>query len=151
MGRRIDNLDYKVPELTDYGIGYDPAQKGIRFTFADLATLVGSGGGGSGTVTSVQVSGGTTGLSFSGGPITASGTITLSVSNASTFRTAIGLGDSATKNVGTSAGTVAAGDHTHSTYTGDYIILRNATTGTYWKLEMIGATDAETEPKWTPQ
>ena len=31
----------------------------------------------SGTVTSVQVSGGTTGLSFSGGPVTASGTITV--------------------------------------------------------------------------
>ena len=34
--------------------------------------------GGSGTVTSVDVSGGTTGLSFSGGPITASGVITAS-------------------------------------------------------------------------
>lgn len=35
------------------------------------------GGGGSGTVTSVAVSGGTTGLTTSGGPITTSGTITL--------------------------------------------------------------------------
>ena len=35
------------------------------------------GGGGSGTVTSVDVSGGTTGLTTSGGPITTSGTITL--------------------------------------------------------------------------
>jgi hypothetical protein len=34
--------------------------------------------GGSGTVTSVDVSGGTTGLSFTGGPVTTSGTITLS-------------------------------------------------------------------------
>jgi hypothetical protein len=33
--------------------------------------------GGSGTVTSVQVAGGTTGLTFSGGPITSSGTITM--------------------------------------------------------------------------
>lgn len=33
--------------------------------------------GGSGTVTSVDVSGGTTGLTFSGGPITTSGTITM--------------------------------------------------------------------------
>lgn len=32
---------------------------------------------GSGTVTSVDVSGGTTGLTTSGGPITSSGTITL--------------------------------------------------------------------------
>jgi len=36
-----------------------------------------SGGGGSGTVTSIDVSGGTTGLTTSGGPITTSGTITL--------------------------------------------------------------------------
>jgi hypothetical protein len=35
------------------------------------------GGGGSGTVTSVDVSGGTTGLTTTGGPITTSGTITL--------------------------------------------------------------------------
>lgn len=34
--------------------------------------------------------------------------------NAETSRTALGLGDSATKNVGTEAGTVAAGDHSHS-------------------------------------
>jgi len=34
-------------------------------------------GGGSGTVTSVQVSGGTTGLTFTGGPVTSSGTITM--------------------------------------------------------------------------
>jgi hypothetical protein len=37
-----------------------------------------SGGSGSGSVTSVDISGGSTGMSFSGGPITSSGTITLS-------------------------------------------------------------------------
>jgi hypothetical protein len=37
----------------------------------------GGGGGGSGTVTSVSGSGGTTGLTLTGGPITASGTLTL--------------------------------------------------------------------------
>ncbi|NBX51006.1 hypothetical protein EBT25_14015, partial [bacterium] len=35
------------------------------------------GGGGSGTVTSVDASGGTTGMTFSGGPITSSGTLTM--------------------------------------------------------------------------
>ena len=35
--------------------------------------------------------------------------------NAAAQRTTLGLGDSATKNVGTAAGTVAAGDHTHTT------------------------------------
>lgn len=38
----------------------------------------------------------------------------LEASSASTARTRLGLGDSATKNVGTAAGTVAAGDHTHA-------------------------------------
>lgn len=48
-------------------------------TVGGTVILVGSGasGGGSGTVTSVDVSGGTTGLTTSGGPITGSGTITL--------------------------------------------------------------------------
>jgi hypothetical protein len=39
--------------------------------------IAGGGGGGLGTVTSVDVSGGTTGLTTSGGPVTTSGTITL--------------------------------------------------------------------------
>jgi hypothetical protein len=46
---------------------------------------------GSGTVTSADVSGGATGFAFTGGPITSSGTITMSVSNAATARTALGL------------------------------------------------------------
>ena len=45
-------------------------------TAADFRTAIGAGVGG-GTVTSVAVSGGTTGLTTSGGPITSSGTITL--------------------------------------------------------------------------
>jgi len=44
--------------------------------------------------------------------------------DASAARTTLGLGDSATRNVGTTAGTVAAGDHTHSTY----LTLANALT-----------------------
>jgi hypothetical protein len=50
-----------------------------------------SAGAGSGTVTSVDVSGGVTGFAFTGGPVTSSGTITMSVSNAATARTALGL------------------------------------------------------------
>lgn len=45
-------------------------------TASDFRTAIGAGTG-SGSVTSVDVSGGTTGLSFSGGPITTSGTITM--------------------------------------------------------------------------
>ena len=54
------------------------------------ANGTGGGGGGAGTVTSVDVSGGSTGFSFGGGPVTASGVITMSVSNAPSARTAIG-------------------------------------------------------------
>ena len=53
-------------------------------------------GGGSGTVTSVAFSGGTTGLTVSGSPVTSSGTITLggtlAVSNGGTGLTALGTG-----------------------------------------------------------
>lgn len=62
-----------------------------------------------GTVTSVQISGGTTGLTASGGPITASGTITLGgtlalanggtgATTAAAARTNLGLGTMATQN-----------------------------------------------------
>jgi hypothetical protein len=44
---------------------------------AGVVKLLSASSGASGTVTSVDVSGGTTGLSFSGGPITTSGTITM--------------------------------------------------------------------------
>jgi hypothetical protein len=51
---------------------------------------------GTGTVTSIDVSGGTTGLTYSGGPITASGTITmagtLAVANGGTGITSFGTG-----------------------------------------------------------
>ena len=55
------------------------------------STLNAAGGGGGGTVTSVDVAGGSTGLTTSGGPVTASGTITLggtlSVANGGTSST----------------------------------------------------------------
>ena len=55
------------------------------------STLNAAGGGGGGTVTSVDVAGGTTGLTTSGGPVIASGTITLggtlSVANGGTSST----------------------------------------------------------------
>jgi len=56
-----------------------PAPTGGTTTFLrnDGTWAVPPGGGGTGTVTSVNVSGGTTGLTTSGGPVTTSGTITL--------------------------------------------------------------------------
>lgn len=56
-----------APTVTDTYLKWN----GTTFTWATVS------GGGSGTVTSVDVSGGTTGLTTSGGPITSSGTITL--------------------------------------------------------------------------
>lgn len=49
-----------------------------RLLYAIYLALSTGGTPGSGTVTSVNVSGGTTGMSFSGGPITGSGTMTMS-------------------------------------------------------------------------
>lgn len=75
---------------------------------ADFRSDIGAGTG-NGTVTSVAMSGGTTGLTFSGSPITSSGTITMSgtlaVANGGTgatsaagARTNLGLGTMATQN-----------------------------------------------------
>lgn len=71
-------------------------------------TSASAGTAGAGTVTSVSGSGGTTGFSLSGGPITSSGTLTLAVSNAATARAALGV----TRTISTSApsGTPADGD-----------------------------------------
>lgn len=67
---------------------------------------------GSGTVTSVDVSGGTTGLTYSGGPITTSGTITLAgtlaASNGGTGLTALGTGIATFLGTPTSANLAAA-------------------------------------------
>jgi hypothetical protein len=65
-----------------------------------------AGGGGSGTVTSVNVNGGTTGLTTSGGPVTTSGNITIAgtlvAANGGTGLTSVGTSG----NVLTSNGTV---------------------------------------------
>lgn len=90
----ITNLPSSRVEFIDPRTGL-MSREWYRF-FLNLFTLTGGGnnqtslddlqlappfvpstGGGSGTVTSVDVSGGTTGLTTSGGPITSSGTITL--------------------------------------------------------------------------
>lgn len=109
--------------MTGYGFSVTIPQGSKR-------TIYSNGGGidfaetslGNGTVTSVAVSGGTTGLTTSGGPITGSGTITLAgtlavanggtgATSAATARTNLGLGSMATQAstaVSITGGTVAA-------------------------------------------
>ena len=64
-----NGVDYTLSTLT--------AGSGITITNTPGGISIAAVGDGSGTVTSVNASGGTTGLSFSGGPITTSGTLTL--------------------------------------------------------------------------
>jgi len=53
------------------------AGSNITITNGDGTITIAATAGGSGTVTSVNASGGTTGMTFSGGPITSSGTLTM--------------------------------------------------------------------------
>lgn len=79
------------------------AGSGISITNGSGTITIAATGGSSGTVTSVAASGGTTGLTFSGSPITTSGTLTLSgtlavanggtgATSAAAAATALGLG-----------------------------------------------------------
>jgi hypothetical protein len=86
-----------IPYGTGTALGYSAAG-----TLGQVLTSGGAGAPtwttvtGTGTVTSVDVSGGTTGLTYSGGPITGSGTITmagtLAVANGGTGITSFGTG-----------------------------------------------------------
>jgi hypothetical protein len=73
----------KVPLVADLELGELALNTfdGKLYTKKDNGTAsvieIGAGGGGSGTVTSVAASGGTTGLTFTGSPITTTGTLTL--------------------------------------------------------------------------
>ena len=86
----------------------------------DAPAFLAAIGGGSGTVTSVQASGGTTGLSFTGGPIVGAGTLTLggtlAIANGGTGATSAGaalsnLGGVATsRSISTGTGLVGGGN-----------------------------------------
>lgn len=106
--------------IIDFGtfIAPEPGKDGIQgqvpapLAGQDAYVLTASGwaavGGGTGTVSSVDASGGTTGLTFSGGPITTSGTLTLagtlSASNGGTGQTTYTDGQLL---IGTTAGGLA--------------------------------------------
>lgn len=78
----VSNAPANGQLLIGNGTGYSLATltAGANVTITNSAggiTIAATGGGsGAGTVTSVNVSGGTTGLTFTGGPVTTSGTIT---------------------------------------------------------------------------
>ncbi len=102
--------------------------------FVELAANLGAGGAGSGTVSSINVSGGTTGLTTSGGPVTTSGTITLAgvlnVANGGTGR-----------NTGSTAYALLA---TGTTAAGTQQTLANAAT-----TEILVGGGAAALPVWT--
>jgi len=92
---------------------------------------------GTGTVTSIDVSGGSTGLSFSGGPVTTSGTITMSgtlgTANGGTNLTSFTSGGAvyATSTSALTTGTlpVTAGGTGGTTFTSYGVILGNGASG----------------------
>lgn len=87
-----------------------------RVTAQSIADLGGGGGGGvsDGNKGDIEVTGGGTIWTFNVASVTSAGRAVISAADAPAQRTALSLGDSATLNVGTTAGTVAAGNHNHS-------------------------------------
>lgn len=106
--------------------GFANVTVGSGLTFS-AGTL--SASGGSGTVTSVNVSGGTTGLTTSGGPVTGSGTITLAgtlaVANGGTGITSFGTGVATWLGTPSSANLAAA--VTDETGTGSLVFATSPT------------------------
>lgn len=107
-------------------------------------------GTGSGSVTSVQASGGTTGLSFAGGPITTSGTLTLSgtlvVANGGTGQTSYTDGQLLIGNSsgnGLTKATITAGANVTVT-NGNGTITIAATAGGSGTVTSVGASGGTT-------
>lgn len=100
-------------------------------------TINSTGGGGSGTVTSVAVSGGTTGLTTSGGPITTSGTITLAgtlaIANGGTNGSATPTAGAISYGTGTAFAFTSAG-------TSGYVLQSNGASAPTWRTPTEYAT-----------
>ncbi|HRE59056.1 MAG TPA: hypothetical protein PLW09_14670, partial [Candidatus Kapabacteria bacterium] len=144
---KILDANVTTPKLADAAV---TASKLNQMGAADGQVLTWNGtawapaaAGGAGTVTSVNVSGGTTGLTASGGPVTSSGTITLGgtlalanggtgATTAAGARTNLGLGTLATLNTVTSAeitdGTITAADLNQMGAADGQVIKWNGTT-----------------------
>lgn len=100
----VPGVDYALPPggtanqlLGGNGVGgFQVVTLGTGLTLSAGVLSVGGGTGGTGNVTSVNASGGSTGLTFTGGPITSSGTLTLggtlSIANGGTGSSSIANG-----------------------------------------------------------
>lgn len=90
--RRTGSATFTAEAIDTADINATGTPDNTTYLRGDGTWAIPPGGGGSGTVTSVAVSGGTTGLTTSGGPVTGSGTITLGgtlgVANGGTGETA---------------------------------------------------------------
>jgi len=107
--------------------GLAPGTNGYVLTsVSGVPTWVNPGSGG--TVTSINASGGTTGMSFTGGPVTTSGTLTLggtlAVANGGTGLTALGT---ANQSIRVNAGATALEYYTPSVGSGDMILASTQT------------------------
>ncbi|MBK7985737.1 MAG: hypothetical protein IPK11_02165 [Ignavibacteria bacterium] len=157
---KILDANVTTPKLADAAV---TASKLNQMGAADGQVLTWNGttwapaaAGGAGTVTSVNVSGGTTGLTASGGPVTSSGTITLGgtlalanggtgATTAAGARTNLGLGTLATLNTVTSAeitdGTITAADLNQMAATNGQVLTWN---GTAWAPAAAGGAGTVT-------
>jgi len=120
IGNSTGNTLTKASLTAGSGVTITPGAGSIQIAFT---------GPGSGSVTSVDVSGGTTGLTTSGGPVTSAGTITLAgtlaVANGGTGTTSTTFVNAATNVTGTLA--VANGGTSLATLTANNVILGNGT------------------------
>jgi hypothetical protein len=109
----------------------------ITGTWPNQTINASGGGSGSGTVTSVAVSGGTTGLTTSGGPITTSGTITLAgtlaIANGGTNGSATPTAGAISYGTGTAFAFTAAG-------TSGYVLQSNGASAPTWRTPTEYAT-----------
>lgn len=110
-------------DLVDGQLGINTADGTIHLKKSDNSIVTVGAGGGSGTVTSVDVSGGTTGLSFSGGPVTTSGTITasgtLAIANGGTGATTANAALNALLPTQTTANKALISDGTNTSWSSD--------------------------------